>query len=148
MRKRLARMGVTGVACLGAMAATASPAQAAEPHHWMYTNDRSDKGGRVDFWPQGDKVRLCDTQSDGAHVDLVVVNVTKDPNQKEYGLEIGGAGCCQEVDSSNAGANLAEGDCFKFVIRLIKDGREVVPSEDKAQWRNYNNSERNCDGVT
>lgn len=149
MRARWVRLGVVGVACVGAIAATAGPAQAAEPHHWMYTNDSGPNGAKVDFWPRGDQVRLCDHQSDGARADLVIWNVTKDPDQKEYPLQASGHGVC----STRAAVlgqpfNLAEGHCFRFRIRLLNNGNEVAGSRDVAQWRNYNNSKENCDGVT
>ncbi|MGI5350400.1 hypothetical protein ACQEU8_19805 [Streptomyces sp. CA-250714] len=148
MQKRWIRTAATGVACLGAVAVTASPAQAAEPHHWMYTNDSGANGARVDFWPRGDEVKLCDKQSDGARADLKIWNVTKDPDQVEYDLQASGDEvCATRGEVLEQPFNLAEGDCFRFRIRLLNNGNEVDGSRDIAQWRNHNNSTENCDRV-
>lgn len=115
----------------------------AEPHHWMYTNDSGDAGGRVDFWPNGDRVKLCDQQSDGARVRLRVENVSKG-GKREYDLEASGKDDCSSSDPSEQPGNLAEGDCFRFEIRLFNNGTEVDGSYDGAQWRNYNDSNTEC----
>lgn len=40
--------------------------------------------------------------------------------------------------------NLAEGHCFRFRIRLVREGNVVDGSADTAKWRNDNNTKRNC----
>lgn len=145
---QLARLGAASVMCMGAVIATGTPAESRPVHHWMYTNDAGDKGGRVDFWPIMDEVKFCDTQADGARVELKVWNVSKDPDQKEYTRSIGGKGeCFVRFGEEGQPYNLEENACIRFRIRLVKNGREVDGSQDSAQWRNYNDANAKCEGV-
>ena len=129
------------------VSASALAADHPGPHHWMYTDD-DNPGGRVDFWPQGDIVRISDTQDDGAAVEVTVRNETKDPDKGEYKRMFEGAGWGKEYRASmEQPYNLAEGHCFWFRIRLIKNGEVVSGSKDTAQWRNYNNTDKECPGV-
>ncbi|MFF5264268.1 hypothetical protein ACFY4C_35535 [Actinomadura viridis] len=117
------------------------------PHHWMYTDD-DNSGGRVDFWPQGDIVTISDMQDDGAAVEVTVRNETKDPDKREYRETFQGYGWSKTFRASMGQPwNLAEGHCFRFRIRLIKNGQVVDKSKDIAQWRNYNNTTKECPGV-
>ncbi|MFV2176721.1 hypothetical protein ACFHW2_18255 [Actinomadura sp. LOL_016] len=117
------------------------------PHHWMHTDD-DNPGGRVDFWPQGDIIRISDTQDDGAKVEVTIRNETKDPDKREYKRSFEGAGWGIEYRASMGQPyNFAEGHCFRVRIRLIKNGEVVSGSKDNAQWRNYNNTTKECPGV-
>ncbi|OLT31855.1 hypothetical protein BJF79_08660 [Actinomadura sp. CNU-125] len=113
----------------------------------MYTED-DNPGGKVDFWPQGDIVRVSDRQDDGAAVEVTVRNETKDPDKHEYKERFQGAGFGKEFRASMGQPwNLAEGHCFWFRIRLIKNGEVISDTKDTAQWRNYNNRKKECPGV-
>lgn len=117
------------------------------PHHSMRTDD-DNPGGEVDFWPDGDIVRISDLQDDGATVQVTVRNETKDPDVGEYTRTFQGAGFGVEYRASMGQPyNLAEKHCFWFRIRLIKNGQVVSGSTDTAQWRNYNNTDKECPGV-
>ncbi|MFD0904607.1 hypothetical protein [Actinomadura sediminis] len=151
-------MASSALALVMPWAAAAVPAHAAEsapevkrdhpgPHHWMYTNDDR-SGGKVDFWPQGDIVRISDLQDEGAAVEVTIRNVTKDPDAKEYKRTFEGAGWGKEFRASMGQPyNMAEKHCFWFRIRLVKNGSVIAGSKDTAQWRNYNNTKKECPGV-
>ncbi|SFP85231.1 hypothetical protein [Actinomadura madurae] len=118
------------------------------PRYEMRTDD-GDPGGKVEFWTVGDHVRVTDTQADGKSVEVVVWNVTKDPNKKEYVLLNDGGKDYEEWGHGNVAQpwNLAEGSCFLFRIRLLDNGKPLHDSTDYAHWRNYNDTTQNCDGV-
>lgn len=118
------------------------------PRYEMRTDD-GDPGGKVEFWTVSDIVRVTDTQADGKGVEVVVWNVTKDPNKREYRLLNDGGEGYPEWAFGSVGQpwNLAEGSCFRFMIRLVDDGKPIPDSTDFAQWRNYNDAEQECDGV-
>jgi len=134
-----AALGVAVVA--GGALAAQGPAQAADgPHHWMYTDD-SGSGGRVDFWPDGDIVQLCDKASDGARAEVDVY----DNGGYLYHLEAAGNGVCGTRRASDGGKyDLAENHCFTFVIYLTDGGVVIPASRDVAQWVNDNNDSKSC----
>jgi hypothetical protein len=118
------------------------------PRFEMLTDD-GDPGGKVEFWPVGDVVSVLDEQSDGKGVEIDVWNVTRDPDTKEYGFtNTAGEGIGEMVWASlDPRYNLAEGDCFRFRIRLVDNGEVVSGSTDNAQWRNYNDTKQECPDV-
>jgi hypothetical protein len=117
------------------------------PHHWMHT-DRFENGGRLDFWPVNDHVKICDEVADGRGVGYVVWNQSKDPDVKEYSDVITrGAGECNNHDADHQPGNLAEGDCFSFAIWLTDNGEVVGDTRDEAYWRNYNDATVECPDV-
>lgn len=127
---------------VSAWTVTASPAQAASgPHYWMYTDELNPfgKGGRVDFWPVGDIVQVCDRIADGTGVTVEVGDNTG--GFFKYDLEASGAGVCKTARARDGSwANLAEGHCLRFTIYLWNN----TSSRDQAQWRNYNDAKVNC----
>ncbi|MCE7002392.1 hypothetical protein LWC34_06035 [Kibdelosporangium philippinense] len=133
-------------AALVAMTAVVLPGQAQAatgPHHWMYTED-DNPGGKVDFWPNGDIVQLCDQQADGARAELHVYDATA--GGLVMHLEAVGDGVCVSRRASDGGRyDLAENHCFRFNIQLRNNGTVVNPSFDQAHWRNYNDAKANCD---
>lgn len=140
LRKVLVTTMASAFAIIVSMAAN-TPAYAAVPHHWMWT-DGSD-GGKVDFWPGGDLVRLCDTDGDGYRAVLNVRNWTKD--RFEYEIEAIGDGNCTIVKASMGQPwNMAEGDCFQFHIFLYDAGFGHMKGDDSGHWRNDNNDKRWC----
>ncbi|MEV0646914.1 hypothetical protein AB0I28_16775 [Phytomonospora sp. NPDC050363] len=145
LRQRIAGTLVASVVALGAvLLVMPSPAMAATgPHYWMYTDDSSPNGGRVDFWSNGDIVQLCDVHADGAHADLMVYDKSAG-GELRYHITASGSGVCNTVRASDGGwYDLPEAHCFLFVIKLY-DGRVSVESEDRASWRNYNDAKANC----
>lgn len=117
----------------------------------MHTDD-DNPGGVVQFVPEGDLAVLLDLQDDGKDVQLDVWNATRDPNSYEYRLRTRGGITSSDEGRASMGQpwNLAEGDCFRFRIRLVEPGtaEDVVPgSTDYAQWRNVNGAVEECSGV-
>lgn len=162
--KRSALVAASGVAAVMAWTITGATAEAREPlssgkasladplipgpRYEMRTDDGS-PGGKVEFWPVGDVVRVTDTQADGKGVEVEVTNVTKDPNKFEYPLLNTGGEGYEEYAFGNVGQpwNLAEGDCFLFMIRLVDNGKPILDSTDYAHWRNYNDTKQECPNV-
>jgi hypothetical protein len=114
----------------------------AGPHYWMYTDD-DNPGGRIDFWPNGDVVELCDTQADGysVHADL-------GPNSGSgfvgYSLSVGGNGKCVIARASQGGTrDLPEEACIAVFIFLNKSGGSPQFT-DSAAWINDNDVKANC----
>jgi hypothetical protein len=116
--------------------------------HFLATGD-DNPGGYVTFQPGDDKVELCDSQADGASVELDVWNVTKDPDVYEYGMSESHADLSCNIVNAAMGQpyNLAEDHCFRFRIRLRKNGNIISGTTNSAQWRNYNNTRDTCPGV-
>ncbi|MFG3691730.1 hypothetical protein [Micromonospora sp. NPDC047740] len=141
--KSLAAAFVALTAAVVAVPGQAQAAPLADPHYWMYTDD-DNPGGRVDFWPNGDIVQLCDLQADGARAELNIYDATAGGVFK-YHLEASGNGSCSTGRASlGAPFDLAEGHCFRFNISLTDNGQVVNPSFDQAHWRNYNDATANC----
>jgi hypothetical protein len=139
---------VSIVAAPSAQADERAPTVSAYPFFAMETNDGGQQGGVVYFEPVSDEVSIHDRQSDGKYVELDVWNVTHDPNTKEYRLSTKGDNSANVDASMGQPWNMAEGDCFRFRIRLVSSNGDIVPgSADFAQWRNNNNTEQQCPGV-
>ncbi|WP_328418159.1 hypothetical protein OG470_31380 [Micromonospora sp. NBC_00389] len=142
--RRIATTLVALVATLTASAVIASPAQAySGPHYWMYTND-GNPGGRVDFWPDGDIVQVCDVQADGAHVNVVLHDIFTGAG---YSVQASGNGNCTTRRASQGGSydlneRSSSRGCYLFNIRLWDDIHYVSGSEDKAAWWNDNAAKR------
>lgn len=145
---KMAGAVVTATLLLGVM--TATPANAEEIHFNMKTDD-GNPGGSAHFWPDGDRLTVCDIQhDDDAYVQFSVINVTKDPDVFEYRVEDGGdADCGSHSGWEGQPYQLAEGDCFEFHVWLERssDHAMIPGSADSAQWRNYNHAKRECPGV-
>jgi hypothetical protein len=114
----------------------------AGPHYWMYTND-DNPGGRIDFWPDGDIVELCDIQADGYSVHAAI-----GPNSGSgfvgYNLSVGGNGKCVIARASQGGTrDLPEEACIAFFIFLNKGGG-FPQFMDSAAWINDNDIKANC----
>lgn len=140
--RRMATMFVAITMALFGTVMVGSPAQAyAGPHYWMYTNDGT-PGGRVDFWPDGDIIQVCDIQADGAHVNMVVTHIFTGAG---FSIQASGNGNCTTRRASQGGAyDLVERGvgkgCYRFNIRLWDDIHYVQGSEDKAAWWNDNST--------
>lgn len=121
--------------------------------HYIYTADEGDTGGQASIQFDGDKVKIWDRQDDGKDVQLDVWNVSNDPDTHEYRLRTEtGYGGTGSVDAGDGQPwNLAEGDCFRFRIRLVEPETkdDVVPgSTYSEQVRNHNSGgARQCSGV-
>jgi len=114
--------------------AVPSPAHAATKYT-MHTDD-TDPGGRVEFWPDGDIVRLCDIEADGWGVGLTVLVLD---DWENYSLSVGGNGNCKEVRASTgAGYDMVEGSTVEFYIYLYKSGVCSVCYDDSSSWQNIN----------
>jgi hypothetical protein len=89
----------------------------------MYTDMFN--GGRIDFWPVGDRVRVCDTEADGMSVKHSVFNRTKDPDVREYfgAITLGAGHCWEHFADFGQPDNLAEGDCSGFISGLRTTAR-------------------------
>ncbi|MDH6628703.1 hypothetical protein M2271_006536 [Streptomyces sp. LBL] len=113
----------------------------------MYANEFSTvgKGGRVDFWPVGDVVELCDGLRDGRSAKLGVFDQTG--FFTKYEIEASCYGKYTKVSALRGSyLNLAENHCFKFEMYLLDGDGDIVPgSEDDACWRNRNDAKVNCD---
>ena len=146
--RRVLRLLVVGVLGLAASVFVASPANAepSGPHYWMYTNDNfSPHGGKVDFYSDGDHVKLCDTRADGRRVHLLVQDADNRYTVLYY-LEASGNGVCDAAHASDGGShNLPEGHCIYFDIWLTDSGVYILGSEDTAQWANDNEFKYNCE---
>lgn len=141
----------TSLLAASAVAVTAMPAHAGQ--YFMSTNDSGMAGGGAVFTADGDHVRLCDTQADGAYMRLQVFNVTKDPNQHECTIKSAPQDSTNECFAVNASMgqpwNRAEKHCFHLRIWLVRNGKYVDGSENNAWWRNCNNDgAKNCSGVS
>ncbi|MEJ3746721.1 hypothetical protein WEI85_25965 [Actinomycetes bacterium KLBMP 9797] len=114
--------------------AVSSPAQAATKYT-MHTDD-TDPGGRVEFWPNGDVVKLCDIEADGWGVGLTVLVLD---GWENYDLEVGGNGNCKERRASMGAAyDMVEGGTVEFYIYLYKTGECSVCYDDLSSWKNIN----------
>lgn len=110
------------------------------PHYWMYTDD-DNPGGRIDFWPNGDVVELCDIQADGYGVYADVNAYTS----SAYELSVGGNGKCVVARASQGGVrDLREEACITFVIFLDKSSTGMPAFVDSAAWLNDNDIKANC----
>lgn len=114
----------------------------------MFTDEFDKKppygsGGRVDFWPKGDRVEVCDSSPDGRTVLATVA----DGHGNIYDIDAKKFGDCRECDaSSGPHTNLRENAGITVQIRLIDSrGRTVPGSYDRAGWRNYNDAEADCE---
>lgn len=141
---RTAAAGAAVAAPLLLMPSTASAAGASTtetvasgPHHWMYSDD-DNPGGRLDFWPAQDKMRVCDLQKDGYSAQAEIGH----EGRLLYRLKGTGKGDCQTFDKSDK--DLREGECFDVTIGLYKNGRLLDQSWDWAIWRNDNDEKINC----
>jgi len=143
MRKATRILAVMALALAGTLA-VATPANALSgPHYWMYSDD-SNSGGRVDFWSDGDHVKLCDVRADGRTAQLKVADATTGYNIL-YTLTASGNGVCDAAHASQGGArNLPEGHCIWFQIYLTDSSTYVSGSADTAQWANDNEFAFNC----
>lgn len=133
MRKLLVALVASTIGLAGSFAVS-SPAQAATKYT-MHTDD-SDPGGRVEFWPNGDIVRLCDIEADGWGVELTVLVLA---DWEVYHLSVGGNGNCKEVRASTGPLyDMVEGSTVEFYINLYKTGVCSTCHEDFSSWRNDN----------
>ena len=133
MRKLLRALVALTIGVAGAVAVT-SPAHAATKYT-MHTDD-TDPGGRVEFWPNGDIVRLCDIEADGWGVGLTVL---VQDGWDSYDLSVGGNGTCKEVRASTAAKyDMVEGSGVEFYIYLYKSGECSVCYADQSIWENIN----------
>ena len=145
MRRRFVTAAFVAVLTAALSVTGVSQAQAyAGPHHWMYTND-DNPGGRVDFWPDGDIVKVCDLQADGHRVTVQVSRWYPGDYHSDYRVEAVGNGDCTTVRASMGQPwNLLEGACMHFDIRLFDNGYLNFDSPDEAAWWNDNNDKGNC----
>jgi hypothetical protein len=114
----------------------------AGPHYWMYTDD-DNPGGRIDFWPNGDVVELCDTQADG-YAAYASVGPNSGSGWVGYNLSVGGNGKCVIHRASQGGHyDLPEEACIAVFVFLDKNGG-TPQFTDSAAWINDNDVKANC----
>jgi hypothetical protein len=111
----------------------------------MYTDD-NDSGGRVEFWPYGDIVKVCDIEADGAHVHVVLYDIE---TYKGYDVVASGNGnCTTRRASMGSKYDLPErsssSGCIWFDIRLWDGNVSIPDSTDTAAWWNDNDTKDNC----
>jgi hypothetical protein len=104
------------------------------PHYWMYTDD-GNPGGKIDFWPNGDIVRLCDTQADGKYAHATYIWSVNNHIHSVDLETVNGNGTC--VVSRQ---DIPEEKCVFFVILL---GPDFPAWEDDAYWLNDNDVKAN-----
>jgi hypothetical protein len=104
------------------------------PHYQMHTDD-DNPGGRIDFWPNGDVVTLCDVQADGK--DITALYFWGDVyHYREIKMSArGGNGTC-----TVSRVDIPEGDCVGFYVGL-SPGPTFT---DYAQWLNDNDIKTTC----
>ncbi|MEU4211062.1 hypothetical protein AB0F13_13880 [Streptomyces sp. NPDC026206] len=128
--------GAVALAILGA-----GPASAASPHYTLHTSD-ANPGGAVEFFTDGDMVRLTDVQADGKDVQVDVWDVTPEPDVYKFGFYNRNGDRGQPVVSDagmGAPYDLAEGHCIKFRVRLVNDGSSTVVS-GSTNWGRFRNT--------
>jgi hypothetical protein len=114
----------------------------AGPHYWMYTDD-DNPGGRIDFWPNGDVVELCDIQADG-YAAYASLGPNSGSGWVGYSLSVGGNGKCVIHRASQGGHyDLPEEACVAVFIFLDKNGG-FPQFTDSAAWINDNDVKANC----
>lgn len=106
--------------------------------------------GYADFYPDGDRMTVCDVYANDLGVRVSVWNQTKDPDVHEYYLSDGnGSGnSCNSKDASDGQPwNMAEKHCFSLGVYQTLDGSQIGP-RTVVQVRNYNvDGPVDCSGV-
>ncbi|WFB11318.1 hypothetical protein LRS74_32990 [Streptomyces sp. LX-29] len=149
MSTKIVQWSRRGGIMAGAVALTilgAGPASADGPHYTLFTSD-DNPGGAVEFFTDGDMVRLTDTQADGKDVEVDVWDVTPEPDVYKFGFYNRHGHREQPVvseASDGAPYDLAEGHCIKFRIRLVNDGSSTVVPGSTNWGRFRNGSYENC----
>lgn len=135
--KRLAMTLCAGAVVL-APAFAATPAHADKIYHRM-----TNSGGWLQFWPNGDSVKVCDTKADGKRAVVYVTNWTK--KRFEYKIEAVGKSDCRLVGARNGQPyELAENHCFQFVLELYDKDHGRFSERKQAFWKNTNKSIKKC----
>jgi hypothetical protein len=121
-------------------------AQAYSGPHFSMSSKDGNPGGRVDFWPYGDVVQVCDTQADGTSVHVVIDDID---TFKGYELTAAGDGNCVTHKASQGGAydlpeRGASQGCLHFDIRLWRGDVTVWNSVNDAYWWNDNSGAHDC----
>jgi len=120
------------------------------PEHHMWTNESvpigASKGGKVEFWPYGDHIYVCDKRADGRHVFAAVYQWDSGRGWTQlFNLTASGNGVCKASHGSMGSVHdLRENGCFLFSIELRDGDNYVQGSYDEAQWANDNERAFNC----